>query len=343
MKRRWIASGLTVLGVVVIIGAGIAGPALSGPKKQLLMGSTQMVSSYYPPSVALARLINENVPQGQVTVVESGATYDNLERTRVGEFQFSMPSAYSGILESYHGYGRFKGRPDKSLRMLFVEACSPIYAVVRADSGITDISGLHGKSFYAGPTGHISTIMVEKALEDSGIRPKYFIGGFSDAVTAAKDNRIVGFAKFAAGTQLDASMIDLKESGPIRVLSFTEKQVDYMVREFPGNEKMIVPKGQIRGVPEAGPILTPNSCVTCWTTSSLPEDIAYGIVKAASEHWKDIIATLAIAKDIDPVKTSLTHLSTTSKVVPLHTGAIKYFKERGGAIPGNLIPPEYKK
>lgn len=339
MKGKWVL----IVTVVAFVAACFAGPAFAASKKQLLMGSTQMVSSYYPPSVALAKIINQNVPQVQVTVVESGATYDNLERTRAGEFQFSMPSSYNGLIESYHGLGRFKGKPDKTVRVLFVEACSAVYAVVRADSGITDTKGLHGKKFYAGPTGHISTIMVEKALADSGIRPDFFIGGFADAVTAAKDKRIVGFAKFAVGNQLDASMIDLKESGSIRVLSFTEKQVDYMVREFPGNDKLLVPKGVIKGVADAGPILTIGSCVVCWTTSSFPEEIAYGIVKAASENWKDISAVLSIAREIDPVKSSITRLSGTSKVVPLHPGAIRYFKEKGAGIPDTLVPPEYKK
>jgi len=337
-----------ILAIFVLVGAGFLGPATSAhaqktKKVELYMGTTQMVSSYYAPSVALAKIINNNVPQVHVTVVESGATYDNLERTRTGEFHFSMPSAYSGVIESYHGLARFKGRPDKSLRMLFVEACSPIYIVVRADSGITDISGLDGKKFYPGPTGHITTTMVQRALEDSGIRPQYFVGGFSDAVTAAKDRRIVGFAKFAVGTQLDASMIDLKTSGPIRVLSFTEKQADFIVREVPGQEKVLVPKGVIRELPETGPVLTVSMCVTCWATDRFPEDIAYAIVKAACEHWNDIADTLAAAKEIEPIKDTLRSFSGTSKVVPLHVGAIRYFRERGAEIPANLVPPEYKK
>lgn len=344
MSRERRLLRLVIWGTAFLWASHGGAPSLASAagKMQLYMGSTQMVSSFYAPSVSLASIINKNVPQVNVTVVESDATYDNIERTRSGEFQLSMPSSYSGLIESYYGLERFKGRADNSVRVMFVNSCSVVYVVVRADSGITDIRGLQGKKFYAGPMGHLSTVVLQQALEDSAIRPNYFIGGLGDAVTAMKDNRIVGLAKFCVGTQLDAAIIDVKEMTPIRILSLTEKQVDFFVKKA-SLTKLLVPKGEIKALPDAGPILAPYGCTTCWTTNKLPEEIGYGIVKAACENWKTIASVFEAAKYIDPVKTSIDTLSSTPKVVPFHAGAVKYFRERRMNVPANLIPPEYKK
>lgn len=328
-----------VLMLVVLGGSFACGPA---EKLELYMGSTQSTSSYYANTLTWAKVINENVPSVHITVVESGATYDNLDRSRTGEFQISMPSAYSGVIESYYGLARYKEKgADKTLRMLGISNPGAVFYLVREDSGITDIKGLDGKKFYAGPTGHISSVGTEKVFTEMGVHPDYFIGGFADAVTATQDNRIVGFSKFGAGMQLDASMLQVTAFTPCRLLTWTPEMVDLALKFVPGVVNITIPKGEIEAMPEAGPINTWGMLITFWTTTDLPEDVAYDIMKAINEHWaSDIGPGFAPCKDVDPLKDALRYLSDPEQAVPLHIGALKYYEKMGLKIPAKLIPPE---
>jgi len=310
-------------------------------KFEYYMGSTQSTSSYYANTIMWAKVINKYAPDVHVTVVESGATYNNLDRTRNGEFQLSMPSAYSGIIESYNGLARYKGKPDPSLRMICISNPFAIMYMMRKDSGITDIKGLDGKKFFAGPIGHISGVATKKVFEKFGIHPKYFVGGFADAVTATQDNRIVGFSKAAAGYQLDASMIQVSSVVPSRLLTLPPEMVDYVVKIIPGAVGLAIPKGSIKAMPEAGPLDTWGMVITFFTTKNLPDEAAYRILKAVDEHWvSDIAPNFAPCKDVNVLKDSLKLLSAPEQPVPLHAGAIKYYQEKGFQIPKKLVPPE---
>ena len=342
MKKGYLVSFLVFL--LVWAASDLSQAQTKRKRMEFYMGSTQSTSSYYANTLAWAKVINDNVPNVHITVVESGATYDNLDRTRNGEFQLSMPSAYSGVIESYHGLGRYKGKPDPSLRMMSASNPLAVFYMVRKDSGITDIQGLDGKKFYAGPTGHISGVGTQKVFDKVGIHPKYFIGGFADAVTATQDNRIVGFSKSGAGMQLDASMLQVSAVTPSRLLSWTPEMVDMVVKLIPGAVRVSIPKGKIEAMPQEGPIRTWGLLISFFTTKNLPEEVAYNILKAIDEHWNsDLAPNFAPLKDVDFLRDSLQLLSDPDQVVPLHIGAVKYYRDKGLEVPAKLIPPEGKK
>ncbi len=309
-------------------------------KYDYFMGSTQSSSSYYANTITWAKVINTYTPDVHVTVVESGATYNNLDRTRNGEFQLSTPSAYSGIIESYYGLARYKGKPDPSLRMICISNPFAVLYMVRKDSGVTDIKGLDGKNFFAGPIGHISGVATEKVFDKFGIHPKYFVGGFADAVTAMQDNRIVGFSKTAAGRQLDSSMIQVSSVIPCRLLGWTPEMVDYVVKVIPGAVGLTIEKGGVDAMPDAGPLNAWGMVITFFTTKDLPEEAAYQIIKAVDEHWaSDIAPNFAPCKSVKVLQDSVKLLSAPETPVPLHPGVIKYLREKGIEVPQKLIPP----
>jgi TRAP transporter TAXI family solute receptor len=328
------------LGCVFLI-LGLTTGWAGAQKLGLYMGSTQSTSSYYANSLTWAKVINKYAPDVHVTVVESGATFDNLDRTRTGEFQLSMPSAYSGVIQSYYGLERYKGKPDKTLRMICITNPVAVFHLVRKDSGITDIKGLDGKKYFPGPIGHIARVANQKTFEKFGIHGQWFVGGFADAVTATQDNRIVGFSKTGAGSQLDASMLQVISFVPCRLLSWTQEMVDYTMKIVPGAVDVTIPKGKIEAMPAEGPIRTWGDLLIFFTTKNLPPDAVYNILKAVEEHWKsDIAPNFAPCREVDLLKDSLKSLSAPDQAVPLHIGAVRYYQEKGFKVPQKLMPPE---
>jgi TRAP-type uncharacterized transport system substrate-binding protein len=73
------------------------------------------------------------------------------------------------------------------------------------------------------------------------------------------------------------------------------------------------------------------------TKAGLSEDEVYRMVKAIwenREEWGSV--TASVSKQV-VFETALSELS-----VPMHPGALKYFKEKGFTIDPSLIPPESK-
>ncbi|MGE3628113.1 MAG: TAXI family TRAP transporter solute-binding subunit, partial [Hyphomicrobiales bacterium] len=154
---------LLAAAVSVMAASGHSSPAES--QTRLNMGSTSASSSYYSASVATAKIINSHVPEVSVTVVESGATYDNIKRTP-HEFQMSIPSAYSGLVEAYYGTGKtFKDKPNDKIRIMFGFVPSSILFVVAKDSNVNGMSDLGSKGFYPGPTGNQTVAMSKKIMD----------------------------------------------------------------------------------------------------------------------------------------------------------------------------------
>ena len=65
-------------------------------------------------------------------------------------------------------------------------------------------------------------------------------------------------------------------------------------------------------------------------------DLAYGMTKVTWKHLDEIYKSAKTLSAIDPNK------PFTGVNVPLHVGAIKYYREVGIKIPKRLIPPEAK-
>jgi TRAP-type uncharacterized transport system substrate-binding protein len=59
----------------------------------------------------------------------------------------------------------------------------------------------------------------------------------------------------------------------------------------------------------------------------LEEPRAYEITKAILEHTPEITSALAAAKEITPANAVL------GSSIPFHSGALRYYKEKGIAVP----------
>jgi uncharacterized protein len=65
----------------------------------------------------------------------------------------------------------------------------------------------------------------------------------------------------------------------------------------------------------------------------LSEDLVYRMVKAAFDGMDEQVAAYPSIKG-----TNLAELTLETCTVPLHPGAVKYYREIGLKVPDNLIP-----
>jgi TRAP transporter TAXI family solute receptor len=295
---------------------------------QLLIGSTSSSSSHYSYFVAVNQIINNSVSGVKSSVVETGATVDNLRRLARKQVDLGLVTTNVGY-QAYKGTGAFQGKPVDT-RLLWVYNVAPQNAVVRQDSGVKAFADLDGKRFNPGITGSATEKTTEAVFKTLGVEPEYVRGSTSDTVDAIKDNRIVGYVKSGVSdTQLDGSTLDIATFTSIRVLSLTDEQADTLRQKMPDISVINVdPK-----LESVDPFKTWAFGVAVHARPDLDEDTAYRIVKAVMENTGPQANAFSAIKNADLGKMTMDVGS-----VPLHPGAARYYREQGVEIPKALQP-----
>lgn len=320
-----------VLAVAVVL-VSLAGgwSAADAQKRNLAMGSTQTSSSHYAYFVGAAKAINLLVPELNVTVVETGATVDNMKRMQKGRLDLGLVTTDQMYL-AWKGLDTWKDAPFEEVRQLWGYSVSANYVSVREDTGIKTVHELAGKKFNPGIRGSSVEKQTEAVFGILGVKPEWQRMGTADAVDAMKDKRIVGFAKAGAGYSLDASTLDIATQIQLRTLPFSEDDVKKVRAARPYQPWIKVPAGSIKGM---GEFWTTASLAYVGTTKQMPADVAYKVVKAiweGQDHQPQGVMGAAYRNPRGTIEHALS---------PLHAGAIRYYREIGLKVPDELVPPE---
>jgi TRAP transporter TAXI family solute receptor len=325
MKSRALVNVSFILFVLLCV---FIWPGTSFGAKKILVGSTSASSSHYGYFVAVAQVINKNVADLDASVVETGATADNLRRFSRRQIDIGMVTTNTQS-EAYYGRALYQKNPIMT-KILWVYVIAPQNVVVRKDAGVTKLSDLNGKRFNAGIKGSSSEQTTHAVFKALKIQPAWVPGSTGDIVTAIKDNRVVGYVKSGAGLGLDASSRDIATLTPIKLVSLDRQQEAIIEKEFPDLLVVEVPAGAAGK--DIGAYKTWGFGVACAAGLDMDEQTAYRIVKAICEDKTIQAAAFPDVKGADFMQMTLKYASS-----PLHPGAIKYFREKGAVIPARLI------
>ena len=304
----------------------LAQPAVA--QEKLLIGSTSASSSHYGYFVSVAKLVNEKAEGLEASVVETGATLDNLRRIERGQVDFGLVT--TNVAQHAHaGTNEFDGRPMK-LGLLWVYTGAPQNVIVRQDAEVGSLAELKGVRFNPGIKGSATESTTEAVFEALGLSADYVRGSTTDVVDMIKDNRVAGYVKSGAGTKLDGSTLDIATFTPIKVLGLTDEQKAVLAEKMPDVSIVDVPAGAADGVPAYS---TWSFGVGAAAGPALSEEAAYKIVKAVMEDKEAQGAALASVKGAD-----LAQLTLQYATIPLHPGAARWYREQGIEVPARLQP-----
>lgn len=312
-----------ILGVTIL-----AGTAAAQETKELLIGSTSASSSHYGYFVAVGQIINAKVDGVKASVVETGATMDNIRRMERGQIDLGLVTT-NVAQHATAGTGEFEGR-SQDLQLLWVYTGAPQNVIVRKDSGVTDLKGLQGVRFNPGIKGSATEATTEAVFTTLGLTADYVRGSTTDIVDMIKDNRVAGYVKSGSGNKLDGSTMDVATSTPISILSLDKDQADMLRSKMPDISVVDVPEGAAEGVPA---YTTWSFGVGVGAPSSMDADTAYKIVKAVMED------ETAQANAMSSLKNEkISNLTLQFGTITLHPGAARWFNEQGIELPEKLMP-----
>lgn len=294
--------------------------------KDLLIGSTSASSSHYGYFVSVGQLINKSGADVSATIVETGATLDNIKRIERGQLDLGLVTT-NAVQHAYTGTNKFKGAPQ-DLRLLWVYTIAPQNVVVRVDSGVTSLEGLAGVRFNPGIKGSSTEATTEAVFSTLGLSADFVRGSTTDIVGGIKDNRLAGYVKSGSGKRLDGSTMDIATATDIKVLGLSKMQQDTLAAKMPDVSLVNIPEGAGKNIPA---YTTWGFGVGVAAPSSLSDNDAYAIVKAIFEDKQAQGEAMAAVKGVNLAEMTLEYAT-----IPLHSGVLRWYEEQGIKVPAHL-------
>ncbi len=303
-------------GAILAVNGAVAGAA---GKTSLTLGSTNMTSSHFVVSNAMAKAIEQGMPGTTVTHVETGASVDNIRRLARGELDLGLVATDAGI-QAVTGTGAFKGKKVDDLVALYAYDVSALNVAVTQASKISDLAGLQGKRFNPGIHGSGAEQLTRQIFKALDISPNWVPGTVKDAAEAIQNRQIVGYSKYGPGHGIDATLRELMVTTPMRLLPFSQQEQDKVVGAVKG-----VGFTEISNVMDGvAPVMAPSVLIVYATrTSLMDDDTAYAIAKSIYEHRDLLIQAWPHLKNFDFKKQAL---AAEKLGIPLHPGALRFWK-----------------
>lgn len=323
---------IVILSVSLLV-IGCSGESGNDGDESLSIGTTNTSSSLYAYYSGLQKSVEEQAPDISMTVMETGATEDNITRLENGQIDIGL-AVLDGAYEAHEGIGDWEGNSQDELRNLFTYTENALYYVVTDESGITEFQDLEGEKFNLGIKGSTTESQTKAILNLLDITPDVHVGDVDDAVNLIKDGELSGLTKTGVGTSGDATIMDLETSKDLHLLGYTEDEIEKITDEFPWLRMTEIPDDVYDWQDET--VTTLAQQIGNIATPNLSEETAYKITKAAfeeKEYQEESYDAVGEVDFEDLIKES---------PIPLHAGSVKYLKEQDIDIPDELIPEEYE-
>lgn len=308
--------------------------------KNFLLATASTGGTYYPVGVALSTLTKVKLQPKQkigMSAINSAGSGENVKLLRDNEAQFA-------ILQGLYGYYAWNGKgplkqdgPQKELRsvsMLWQNVEHFTILSSKAKTGtIEDMVALKGERVSLGKknSGTIGSNTVILTNLGADIEKDYDLihVGYGPSADALQNGQIAGMGT-PAGVPASAVTRALASMGDkLTLLGFTEEQAKAADGGLGLWTPYEIPADAYPGMKDAvTTIAQPNFLAV---RSDLDEETVYLITKTIYENLPFLNAIHKATKAMSKEK------ALAGLPMPLHPGALKYYKEIGLEIPENLI------
>jgi TRAP transporter TAXI family solute receptor len=284
---------------------------------------------YYPYGGGVAEIWSKYVPGVKAVAEVTGASVENVKLAHKGETVVGEVMGDVAVA-GYKGTSKFKGKKHDILAMAIMYPNLLQIATLKS-SGITNIEQVKGRSISTGSPGSGTNFMTEAVLKALGINKGDYKDSrlsFTESANALRDGTIeVGAWSVGPGT---SSILDLATTHDIHIIAFTPEQVEKILAANITYSAVDLAGGVYRGVDTAVPTIGVWNVMIC--QASLKTELVYNLAKALFENNDYLLKIHPSAAYTTPEN------AVKYSPVPLHPGTIKYLKEKGVAVPENLMP-----
>ena len=319
-RRQFLLSGASLTAGVALFGH--AAPAAEALNIAIATGGTGGV--YYPLGGGMANVLTKYVPGAAATARVTGGSVDNLKLigSKQSEVALVMVDA---ALDALKGEDKFKNN-KVDVRTLMVLYPNRMHVVSVEGRGIEKMADLKGKRVSTGSPGSATEVMAFRVIEAAGLDKDKDMRrerlGVAESTNAIKDGKIDAY--FWVGGLPTAAVTDLAATPGIKIKLIDHTEVlDKMNAKYGGIYSAgVIPAKTYPGQDKDNHITVVQNILVA--NASMPDKVAYEIVKTFIEHRDELVAVHGEAKSI-----AIENQVRKNSPIPWHPGAVKYFTEKG--------------
>src|SRR5580704_948794 len=296
--------------------------------KSLTLGTASPGGVYYVYGEAVAKILTEKLgipvnplptqgPVHNVKLIESGGAQLGLITMGVG-------------FQGWTGTGDWtSGKHFRAMRALFPMYDTAFQFVVLRRSGISKVQMLDKLDVGVGPRAGTGGTYVPEVLKALGLSARIGYGSIDDMtkdLSSGKYNALV----LGLGVPVPA-VKQLEATEPLHFISLSGPEVDIVRKAIPELTPSTIAAGTYSSLDkDYTSVGVYNFAVG---RSDLPEDLVYNLVKAVHDNQPRLVSSTDSAKETVPQNV------LKDAFLPLHPGAVRYYREVGIKIPDLLVAP----
>ena len=286
----------------------------------LTIGTASPGGTYYVYGAGLAKILTTalDIP---VTMLPTEGPAQNIELLEAGEAKLGFVTM--GIaLQAWNATGAWSGRkPAQAMRAIFPMYDTPFHFLVLQDSGIRSVGEMSGKRVGVGPRGGTSAAYVPGFFAALKVPANLVYGDWSD-LAAQMHGRTLDVLAVAAGVPFP-SFIELEAKDRVQYISLTSDHIAALRLAMPELTTSRIPAGAYPSLIRAYQTVGVYNFAVAH--ADLPDDLVFRVVKAAFENHEQMMEVHAAAAATVPANI------TRNSFLPLHPGAIRYYRQIGVA------------
>jgi TRAP transporter TAXI family solute receptor len=324
LNTNCVLAGILTLCAILML----TGPALARTEF-VSIGTGGTGGIYYPYGGGVAEIWNKYVKGVRAVAEVTGASVENVKLAHKGETVIGEVMGDVAV-DGFKGLTKFQDKKQDILSMAIMYP-NLLQVVTLKKYGITNIEQIKGKNISSGSPGSGTNFMAEavfKALDIPLDSYKDSRLSFTESANALRDGTIeVGVWSVGPGT---SSILDLATTHDVHIIDFTPAQQQKILATRKEYSAVDLAGGVYRGVDKAVQTIGVWNVMIC--QASLDTDLVYKLVKALYEHQDYLLKIHPSASYTTPEN------AVKYSPIPLHPGTVKYLKEKGIAVPAELMP-----
>lgn len=313
-----------IIGIMVCMLLIFSVGSFSEKKPAIAMVTGGTAGTYFPVGGAICEVINEALPDIELTALTGNASVANINLIWKHEIESGL--AQNNVADwAYTSTKLYTGKePVKNLRAIASLYPEHMHLVALKRANINKIDDIRGKKISVSSPGSGCEADIIAICNVLGITFNDFNAVNLDQATSAqymKDKLLDGF--WTTTGYPSSAIIDIAHKREINLVPFSDEEIETIIKEYPYYVKATIPGGTYKGIDEDIQTLA----VTCtWVVDSeVDENIVYEITKALFNE-----KNLARIHQAHMKATSITLETALDGIsIPLHPGAEKFYKEVG--------------
>jgi hypothetical protein len=319
MRKKIFIAILLSVAMIFLLAITVSPGGAAEKKYRFMLGTAGAGGEVYIWGGGAAKVVSQFSKDVQLTAQLTAGSGENLIRIKGGTLKIGLASN-EWNWELFNGKG---GLPKYEHRAIFAMYKGDWHWGCRKTFPGKTIYDFQGKKFSFGPKGGGSYGMIKYALEALGLKFTDFDAKYlsvAESVNALKDGAIEGYF-VGIGTPSSAFLDLATMPSGLKLISMSPADMKKCHEKYNFLTETVIPANTYRGVDYETRGPGRWHFMVCRT--DFPEEAAYQIAKALTEHHKDLMAVMVAAKSSTPENT------TQQTIIPLHPGAEKYFREKG--------------